>query len=149
MKMKKTLSLLLALVLSLGLLAGCGGDSNDQPAQNDTPQQEDTTTPPADDTASDAEPAPTEDVTIQVAALASGYEEAYPGMWQEVCDAFTTATGIKVDLIVDKALEDVIGPSCRAASSPTSSTWPPAVRRASPSSSSRTATSPISPMFSP
>ena len=46
MKMKKTLSLLLALVLSLGLLAGCGGDSNDQPAQNDTPQQEDTTTPP-------------------------------------------------------------------------------------------------------
>lgn len=47
MKMKKTLSLLLALVLSLGLLAGCGGDDNDQPAQNDTPQQEDTTTPPA------------------------------------------------------------------------------------------------------
>ena len=118
MKMKKTLSLLLALVLSLGLLAGCGGDSNDQPAQNDTPQQEDTTTPPADDTASDAEPAPTEDVTIQVAALASGYEEAYPGMWQEVCDAFTTATGIKVDLIVDKALEDVIGPSMQGGEFP-------------------------------
>ena len=118
MKMKKTLSLLLALVLSLGLLAGCGGDSNDQPAQNDTPQQEDTTTPPADDTASDAEPAPTEDVTIQVAALASGYEEAYPGMWQEVCDAFTAATGIKVDLIVDKALEDVIGPSMQGGEFP-------------------------------
>ena len=64
MKMKKTLSLLLALVLSLGLLAGCGGDDNDQPAQNDTPQQEDTTTPPADDEASDAEPEPAEDVTI-------------------------------------------------------------------------------------
>ncbi len=118
MKMKKTLSLLLALVLSLGLLAGCGGDDNDQPAQNDTPQQEDTTTPPADDEASDAEPAPTEDVTIQVAALASGYEEAYPGMWQEVCDAFTAATGIKVDLIVDKALEDVIGPSMQGGEFP-------------------------------
>ncbi len=118
MKMKKTLSLLLALVLSLGLLAGCGGDDNDQPAQNDTPQQEDTTTPPADDEASDAEPAPTEDVTIQVAALASGYEEAYPGMWQEVCDAFTAATGIKVDLIVDKALEDVIGPSMQGGDFP-------------------------------
>ena len=118
MKMKKTLSLLLALVLSLGLLAGCGGDGNGQPAQNDTPQQEDTTTPPADDEASDAEPAPTEDVTIQVAALASGYEEAYPGMWQEVCDAFTAATGIKVDLIVDKALEDVIGPSMQGGEFP-------------------------------
>ena len=118
MKMKKTLSLLLALVLSLGLLAGCGGDDNDQPAQNDTPQQEDTTTPPADDEASDAEPEPAEDVTIQVAALASGYEEAYPGMWQEVCDAFTAATGIKVDLIVDKALEDVIGPSMQGGEFP-------------------------------
>ena len=72
MKMKKTLSLLLALVLSLGLLAGCGGDSNDQPAQNDTPQQEDTTTPPADDTASDAEPAPTEDVTAKIMELKGG-----------------------------------------------------------------------------
>ena len=118
MKMKKTLSLLLALVLSLGLLAGCGGDSNDQPAQNDTPQQEDTTTPPADDTASDAEPAPTEDVTIQVAALASGYEEAYPGMWQEVCDAFTAETGVKVNLICDKNLEDVIGPSMQGGDFP-------------------------------
>ena len=117
MKMKKTLSLLLALVLSLGLLAGCG-DDNDQPPQHDTPQQEDTTTPPADDEASDAEPEPAEDVTIQVAALASGYEEAYPGMWQEVCDAFTAATGIKVDLIVDKALEDVIGPSMQGGEFP-------------------------------
>ena len=57
-------------------------------------------------------------MTIQVAALASGYEEAYPGMWQEVCDAFTAATGIKVDLIVDKALEDVIGPSMQGGEFP-------------------------------
>ena len=53
-----------------------------------------------------------------MAALASGYEEAYPGMWQEVCDAFTAATGIKVDLIVDKALEDVIGPSMQGGEFP-------------------------------
>ena len=39
-------------------------------------------------------------------------------MWQEVCDAFTTATGIKVDLIVDKALEDVIGPSMQGGEFP-------------------------------
>ncbi len=53
-----------------------------------------------------------------MAALASGYEEAYPGMWQEVCDAFTADTGIKVDLIVDKALEDVIGPSMQGGEFP-------------------------------
>ena len=28
-------------------------------------------------------------------------------MWQEVCNAFTAETGIEVELIVDKALEDV------------------------------------------
>ena len=39
-------------------------------------------------------------------------------MWQEVCDAFTAATGIKVDLIVDKALEDVIGPSMQGGEFP-------------------------------
>lgn len=57
-------------------------------------------------------------MTITVAALASGYEEAYPGMWQEVCDAFTEATGVKVELICDKNLEDVIGPSMQGGDFP-------------------------------
>ncbi len=35
-------------------------------------------------------------------------------MWQEVCDAFTAETGIAVELITDKNLEDVIGPSMQA-----------------------------------
>ena len=117
--MKKILSMILACVMVLSLLAACGGNDKDQPAQNDPPQQEDTTTPD-EKTTPDPEPAPEPagDVTIQVAALASGYEEAYPGMWQEVCDAFTAATGIKVDLIVDKALEDVIGPSMQGGEFP-------------------------------
>ncbi|MDE7218902.1 MAG: carbohydrate ABC transporter substrate-binding protein [Oscillospiraceae bacterium] len=114
--MKKTLSLLLALVLSLGLLAGCGGGNNDQPPANDQPQQSDDQTPSTPDP--EPAPEPAGDVTIQVAALASGYEEAYPGMWQEVCDAFTAATGIKVDLICDKNLEDVIGPSMQGGEFP-------------------------------
>ena len=112
--MKKLLSMLLASVMVLSLLAGCGGGNNDQPAQNDQPQQSDAQTPSTPDPA----PAPAEDVTIQVAALASGYEEAYPGMWKEVCDAFTAQTGIKVDLIVDKNLEDVIGPSMQGGEFP-------------------------------
>ena len=39
-------------------------------------------------------------------------------MWQEVCDAFTAETGIEVELIVDKALEDVIGPSMQGGDFP-------------------------------
>ena len=57
---KKTIALLLALVMALGLLAGCGGNNN-APADTTTPPADtttpadDTTAPPADDT---TEPAP-------------------------------------------------------------------------------------------
>ncbi|MCI9677646.1 MAG: carbohydrate ABC transporter substrate-binding protein [Oscillospiraceae bacterium] len=120
MKMKRTLSLLLALVLSLSLLAGCGGGNSDQPAQDPPPQQGgDTQTPTdTDKPAEPAEPAAPAAGPITVAALASGYEEAYPGMWQEVCNAFTTETGIEVNLICDKNLEDVIGPSMQGGDFP-------------------------------
>ena len=106
--MKKFFSLLLTLALVLSL-AACGGNGGSDAG---------TTTPPPADSGDTQTPPPAEDVTITVAALASGYEEAYPGMWQEVCDAFTAATGIKVDLIVDKALEDVIGPSMQGGEFP-------------------------------
>ncbi len=114
--MKKILSMILACIMALSLLTACGGGGNDQPAQTEPPKQDEPA--PAPEKTPDPEPAPAEDVTIQVAALASGYEEAYPGMWQEVCDAFTAATGIKVDLIVDKNLEDVIGPSMQGGEFP-------------------------------
>ena len=107
--MKKFFSLLLTLALVLSL-AACGGGNGGSDAG--------TTTPPPAGSGDPQPPPPAEDVTITVAALASGYEEAYPGMWQEVCDAFTAATGIKVDLIVDKALEDVIGPSMQGGEFP-------------------------------
>ena len=118
--MKKFLSMILASVMVLSLLAGCGGGNSNQPTGGDQPQQTDNQTPDNNtntNTNTPAEPA-AEDVTIQVAALASGYEEAYPGMWQEVCDAFTAATGIKVELICDKMLEDVIGPSMQGGDFP-------------------------------
>ena len=106
--MKKFLSLLLTLALALSLTA-CGGGNNAG-----------TTPPPADTGSGDTQTPPpaAEDVTITVAALASGYEEAYPGMWQEVCDAFTAETGVKVNLICDKNLEDVIGPSMQGGEFP-------------------------------
>ena len=99
--------LTLALVLSL---AACGGGNGGSDAG--------TTTPPPADSGDTQTPPPAEDVTITVAALASGYEEAYPGMWQEVCDAFTAETGVKVNLICDKNLEDVIGPSMQGGDFP-------------------------------
>ena len=37
--MKKLLSMILASVMVLTLLAGCGGGNSDQPAQNDTPDR--------------------------------------------------------------------------------------------------------------
>lgn len=44
--------------------------------------------------------------TIQVAAIETAYGSE---IWQKVTAAFTDLTGIKVDLITDKNLEDVIG----------------------------------------
>ncbi len=44
--------------------------------------------------------------TIQVAAIETAYGSE---MWKQVAEAFTQQTGIEVDLITDKNLEDVIG----------------------------------------
>ena len=44
--------------------------------------------------------------TIQVAAIETAYGS---DIWVKVADAFTAQTGIEVDLITDKNLEDVIG----------------------------------------
>ena len=107
MKLKKILSLLLAGVMVMGLLAGCGGDT--------TTSQDPGT---GESQGSEESGAPASDVTIQVAALLSAYEESYPGMWQEVCDAFTAETGIKVELTVDRNIEDVIGPSMQGGDYP-------------------------------
>ena len=115
--MKKLLASLLAVSMVLAL-ASCGSKPQDPPAQDNPPKQEDNT-PANDDKTPDAEPSEPEATgSITVAALASGYEEAYPGMWQEVCDAFTAQTGIAVNLICDKSLEDVIGPSMQGGEFP-------------------------------
>ena len=107
--MKKLLALLLVFVLALGVLSACGTTET----TTSNPPAEDGDTTPAGDDATLAS-----DVTISVAALASGYEETYPGMWQEVCDAFTAETGINVELVVDKNLEDVIGPAMQGGEFP-------------------------------
>ena len=106
MKKAKLLSLALAGAMTFSLFAGCSSGTTPS-GSTGTPETKPVETQ-----------APAAETTIQVAALASGYEDAYPGMWQEVCDAFTAQTGIKVDLIVDKNLEDVIGPSMQGGEYP-------------------------------
>lgn len=60
---KKTIALLLALVMALSLLAGCGGNNNDTPSTPDTPPA-DTQTPDTLDTPDEpTEPAPAEPTT--------------------------------------------------------------------------------------
>lgn len=108
-KMKRILSMTLAFLMLLSLLAGCGGAPQTNEPQN-TPE-------PASDGGAET-PDTSEAQSIQVAALASGYMEAYPNMWKEVCEAFTEETGIAVDLLTDKGLEDMIGPSMQGGDYP-------------------------------
>ncbi len=56
-----------------------------------------------------------EGTVLKVAAIETAYGS---DMWQEVCDAFTAETGIEVDLVTDKNLEDVIGPSMKTGDFP-------------------------------
>lgn len=55
---------------------------------------------------------------LRVAALSSGYEATKAGMWKEVCDAYTKQTGVKVELTLEKNLEDVISASMQGGDYP-------------------------------
>ena len=99
--MKKVLCTFLALAMALALLAGCGG----APASSGS-------------TAASGSAGNAENATIKVAALVSGYENTYPGMWQEVCDAFTAQTGINVELTLEQNLEDVLNASMQGGDYP-------------------------------
>ncbi len=103
--MKKLLALVLVFMLALGVLSACGTP----PADTSTPPAEDSTTP--DDGGDVVEPAG----SIKVAAIETAYGTQ---MWTDVCAAFTEATGIEVELVTDKNLEDVIGPAMQGGEYP-------------------------------
>ena len=98
--MKKTIAMLLVLVLALGMLAGCG--SNETAAEA-----------PAADSGETAAEAPAAEISVAAIETAYGSE-----IWQQVADAFTAETGIKVNLTTDKNLEDVIGPAMQGGEFP-------------------------------
>ncbi len=101
--MKRFLSLTLAALLLLSLLTACGGAPQPAETPNETPTEDGTGDAPQ---------------VLKVAALSSGYETTYPGMWKEVCEAFTAETGMEVELTLEKNLEDVIGPSMQGGDYP-------------------------------
>ena len=116
--MKKILSILLAAAMLFALLAGCGGAPAVSGSPSQSPSQSPSEKPSESPSEKPSESQPAEEVTLKVAAIATAYEDTYPGMWQEVCDAFTAETGIKTELILDKNLEDVIGPSMQGGDYP-------------------------------
>ena len=114
--MKKILSVLLAAVMVLGMLAGCssnpGGEASKEPDPTKAPD------PAQSEPANEPAGKPMEGQTVKVAALSSGYIDAYPEMWAEVCAAFEEETGAKVELVLEKNLEAVIGPSMQGGDYP-------------------------------
>ncbi len=97
--MKKILALLLALTMSMALVA-CGGNTNggNTDAGNNNGDANNN-----------------KDVTIKVAAIETAYGSQ---VWKDVCDAFTAETGIKVDLTTNPQLEDVISASMQGGEYP-------------------------------
>ena len=96
--MKKFLSLTLAASMSLALLAGCGSSNGG-----------------GSDASKSGDGSNTAGGTIKVAAIETSYGTE---VWNKVCEAFTEQTGIKVELTIDKKLEDVIGPSMQGGDYP-------------------------------
>ena len=116
--MKKLLALLLVFVLALGVFSACG---TTEPAASDAPASDapatDGTTPDDGDV---AEPAG----SIKVAAIETAYGtqmSAPPSPRPPASRSSSSPT---------RTLRTSSAPPCRAASIPTSSTWPPAVKPA-------------------
>ncbi len=111
--MKKALSILLVLVLSVGLFAGCQSDETANSGDASTGNSQDTN----NDAGSDATTG--DDVQEQQLTVAA-IETAYGAqMWTDVAAAFEAIhPGVSIELIVDKNLEDAISPSMKAGDYP-------------------------------
>ena len=89
---KRILSLLLCATMVLTMFTACGGGNNDADASGDEGVKK-----------------------ITVAAFEGGYGA---DLWKEVAAAYTETTGVEVELIIDKELENVIGPSMQGGQYP-------------------------------
>jgi len=109
--MRKMISLTLAALLVLTLAACGSSNSNGNKEQN---QPSTSPTSSTNSTGSDA--SPTETRTLKFAALETAYGA---GVWEEIAAAFEqTVPGVKVEMTIDKNIEDVIGPSMKSGEFP-------------------------------
>ena len=89
--MKKTLAILLALCMSLTLLAGCGGNQS-APNQNDSP---------SGNTDSGSEPAAPGEEDVDLGDTLVVYSACNEDILSTVIPMFEEATGVKVELLTD------------------------------------------------
>lgn len=105
--MKKAISSVLALGMSLSMLTACGGAASSSTAAS-------TAGSASTATSTSAAAAGTGDYagqTLKVAAIETAYGAE---MWQQIVDGFEAKTGATVELTTDKNLEDVIDPQMKA-----------------------------------
>ena len=105
--MKKAISSVLALGMSLSMLTACGGAASSSTAAS-------TAGSASTATSTSAAATGTGDYagqTLKVAAIQTAYGAE---MWQQIVDGFEAKTGATVELTTDKNLEDVIDPQMKA-----------------------------------
>ena len=105
--MKKAISSVLALGMSLSMLTACGGAASSSTAAS-------TAGSASTATSTSAAATGTGDYagqTLKVAAIETAYGAE---MWQQIVDGFEAKTGATVELTTDKNLEDVIDPQMKA-----------------------------------
>ena len=92
--MKKTIALLLAVMMLLGVLSACAGKTADQPAQTETPAQ--TTETPAADASTEA---PAADATAEKGKIAGVVflEDQFMKLLQLGYKDTAEAAGIRID----------------------------------------------------
>jgi len=109
--MRKIFSLALAATLTF-TLAACGSSNNNNSGQNSSPNPTSTNTSSAAPTDAPA----VETRTLKFAALETAYGA---DVWKEVAAAFEQKVpGVKVEMTIDKSIEDVIGPSMKSGEFP-------------------------------
>lgn len=117
--MKKLLSLVLVVTLGMLLLVGCKQGSNDKTTDTSGEQSQVTKEPtkePTNEPTEEAKQPEVEEQILKVAAFEGGYGA---DMWREVVAAFEAShPGVKVELTIDKKIEDVISPSMKAGDYP-------------------------------
>lgn len=110
---KRVFSVLLIVAMMASTLAACGGKADETKAAGETKAAEETK---AAGESKEETKASGEEQVLKVAAFEGGYGSA---MWTEVCEAFEAShPGVKVELTIDKKLEDVISPAMKGGDYP-------------------------------